>query len=59
MHLFFRKPEAVQIIGKLKGYDGLDLLSAGKLIVAPGSIHPSTGKEYRAEGTPIAAEVTF
>jgi hypothetical protein len=33
----------------------LDLLSVGKLIVAPGSIHPSTGNEYRAEGTPIAA----
>ena len=54
LHLFFRKPSELRIVGKLKGYDGLDLLSAGKLIVAPGSIHPSTGNEYRAEGVSIA-----
>ena len=54
LHLFYRKPSKLRIVGKLHGYDGLDLLSAGKLIVAPGSIHPSTGNEYRAEGVSIA-----
>jgi hypothetical protein len=49
-HLFFRKPPDLRIVGKLTGYDGLDILTEGKFIVAPGSIHPQTFLEYTADG---------
>jgi hypothetical protein len=50
LHLFFRKPPELRIVGKLAGYDGLDILTLGKFIVAPGSFHPETFREYVPEG---------
>ena len=50
LHLFFRKPPDLRIVGKLTGYDGLDILTEGKFIVAPGSIHPATFLDYKADG---------
>lgn len=45
-HYYFAKPERPQIVGKLTGYPGIEFKSKGSQVVAPGSIHPETGKEY-------------
>ena len=37
-------------MGKLTGYDGLDILTEGKFIVAPGSTHPETFLDYEPDG---------
>ena len=50
LHLFFRKPPDLRIVGKLTGYDGLDILTEGKFTVAPGSIHPETFLDYKPDG---------
>lgn len=46
MHIYFSKLASLSIRGKLGEYKGIDLLSAGKLVVAPGSTHPQTGHAY-------------
>lgn len=55
LHLFFLKPHDFRTRGHLPGFDGLDFLSVGKLIVAPDSIHPDTRQYYKPEGAPIEA----
>lgn len=45
-HLYFRKPAALRIVGKLDDFPGLDFRSVGALVVAPGSVHPETGGIY-------------
>lgn len=45
-HLYFRKPAGLRIVGKLDDFPGIDFRSIGGLIVAPGSIHPDTGRPY-------------
>lgn len=57
-HLYFRKPEDIDIVLKLKEYPGLDFKSGGRnkgaYVVGPGSNHAS-GKRYTLrEGSDLA-----
>ena len=45
-HFYFKKPADFAVTGKLKGYAGVDIRTAGGQVVGPGSVHPETGKEY-------------
>lgn len=47
MQMAFAVPEKAQLRGKFPGYPGIDILGEGRNTVAPGSIHPKTGKNYR------------
>jgi len=53
-HLYYRHDGSVR--GKVDGIDGVDIKAGGKgYLVAPGSIHPDTGKPYRLHrDAPIA-----
>ena len=53
-HLYYRHTGSVR--GKVDGISGIDIKAGGKgYLVAPGSIHPDTGKPYRLHrDTPIA-----
>lgn len=45
--------------GRLAAYPGLDFLSSGKFLVAPGSLHPDTGQPYLLdEPTPPISEAS-
>lgn len=48
-HYFMRKPEG-RWKWHLKGYPGIDFQGLGRYVVAPGSIHPDTGKPYVFHG---------
>ena len=50
LHLFFTKPEGLQIAKYLPDYPGLEFYSAVHFLVAPGSIHPDSGRSYEARG---------
>lgn len=54
LHLYFRKPANVEIVGRLAAYDGIDFKSKGGQVVAAGSIHPDTGKPYSLDDDPLA-----
>jgi KaiC/GvpD/RAD55 family RecA-like ATPase len=62
-HFYMRKPAGVSVLKNVRGLPGLDFLSAGHQVVAPGSIHPETGQPYVWEvppgpqGIPEAPEV--
>jgi hypothetical protein len=45
-HIYYRKPTALRIRGRLEGYEGIDFKSRGGFVLAPGSIHPATGGVY-------------
>ena len=45
-HIFMSKPPAGRWRWHLKGYPGIDFQGLGRYVVAPGSIHPDTGKPY-------------
>lgn len=45
-HIYFSKPEGLEVRAKLKAYPGIDFKSIGAQVVGPGSIHPETGKNY-------------
>ena len=46
LHLWMRKPADMKLAGMIKGYPGIDIKALGGQVVAPGSIHPETGKLY-------------
>lgn len=48
-HFYLRKPADLATKGKLPQYPGIDFKSRGGQVVAPGSVHPSTGRAYEAE----------
>lgn len=48
-HLWMRVDPGAKLAGKLKGYPGIDIRKIGNQVVAPGSIHPETGKPYVLE----------
>ena len=54
-HFYYRVPGPVR--GRVHGVDGIDVKAGGTgYLVAPGSIHPDTGKPYRLHrDAPIAA----
>jgi hypothetical protein len=45
-HIFMSKPPEGRWRWHLKGYPGIDFQGLGRYVVAPGSIHPDTGKPY-------------
>lgn len=49
MHYYYRKPQGLAIVGKLPEYPGIDFKSEGGFVVAPGSIHPDTGRAYAVD----------
>jgi hypothetical protein len=55
-HYWFRKPADVQVLDSLETYSGVEFKSAGRQVVAPGSIHPN-GRAYRWDDlAPFPAE---
>lgn len=49
-HIFMAKPASGRWRWHLKGYPGIDFQSLGRYVVAPGSIHPETGRPYVLHG---------
>ncbi len=45
-HIYLRLPEGVKLRDTLGEYPGVEFKSAGRQVVAPGSVHPETGKCY-------------
>ncbi len=45
-HHYYRKPEDLAVVDGLPNYKGVEFKSAGRQVVAAGSIHPDTGKLY-------------
>jgi hypothetical protein len=54
-HIYFNKPASVRLRGKYPGRPGIDVKGHGGFVVAPGSIHPDTGKPYLIESGSFAA----
>lgn len=53
-HYYFRKPMLVRTKITIPAYKGLDFKRGpGGYVLAPGSLHPKTGKPYTAGHTPI------
>ena len=48
-HIYLEKPLGLKVSGKLPGFSGIDVKSAGGFVVAAGSIHPETGRLYQWE----------
>ena len=58
-HLYFKKPEELNIKKKLRAYPGLDFLSKGCQVVGASSIHPDTNKPYViSKGDEALSELT-
>lgn len=49
-HYYLSKPEGVSVVGKLKDFPGVEFKSFQQQVVAPGSVHPDTGKLYEWAG---------
>lgn len=48
-HYYLTKPADIETKSKLPQYPGIDFKTFGGQVVAPGSIHPVTGKRYESE----------
>lgn len=57
-HLYFRAPNDLKAIHKLRAYPGIDVQFDGKYVVAPPSVHPS-GAAYEWEGGCDAPETAL
>lgn len=53
-HIYMRLPSGERWRWHLKEYPGIDFQTFGRYVVAPGSIHPDTGKPYVLEGPHMA-----
>jgi hypothetical protein len=50
LHFYYRYPENGKVYGsKAIKKDGFDIRGMGGMVVAPGSVHPDTGKQYYFE----------
>lgn len=47
LHLYARKLEELDLPGQIEGWQGIDVLTEGRFVVASGSVHPN-GRLYRA-----------
>jgi len=57
MHLYLRKPADFQVVDSLPDFPGVEFKSAGRQVVAAGSVHPATGKAYEWDAlSPPASE---
>lgn len=65
LHIYMRKPDEMAVKEAIGLYPGVEFKSLGRQVVAPGSVHPNTGKPYLwddlgpmiADGVPDAPEV--
>lgn len=48
-HYYVRKPEGFATVGRLPQYPGIDFKKLGGQVVAPGSVHPDTGRRYESD----------
>jgi hypothetical protein len=46
-HFYLLKPVEVEVVGQLREFPGVEFKTEGRQVVAPGSIHPDTGRAYR------------
>lgn len=46
LHVYFRKPPDLLVVGQLKEFPGVEFKSSGRQVVGPGSIHPETAQAY-------------
>lgn len=49
LHIYMAKPAGLRISGKLDGFPGIEFKTQGTQVVAPGSVHPDTGRRYEAD----------
>lgn len=49
LHVYMAKPADLRISGKLDGFPGIEFKTRGTQVVAPGSVHPDTGRHYEAD----------
>jgi hypothetical protein len=55
-HYYFRKPTKEVLLNSLEGFDGIELKSLGRQVVAAGSIHPSGGcYKWAPDSPPLTA----
>lgn len=47
LHIFMAKPDDMPVLDSVEQFPGVEFKSAGRQVVAVGSIHPGTGKPYR------------
>ncbi len=55
-HLYYAHPGG-KLAAKLAGHPGIDIKADGGYVVAPPSIHPTTGKPYRRVGDRAVTEM--
>jgi hypothetical protein len=48
-HYYLRKPDGFATVGRLPQYPGIDFKKQGGQVVAPGSVHPETGRRYESD----------
>lgn len=49
-HYFLTKPNDISVVDSLRDFPGVEFKTLGRQVVAPGSVHPETGKLYRWDG---------
>jgi hypothetical protein len=53
-HYYFRKPMAVKLFDSIEGFEGIELKSLGRQVVAAGSVHPTGGRyEWAPDSPPL------
>lgn len=57
-HYYMRKPGDLNTVGKLLQYPGIDFKKLGGQVVAPGAVHPETGRRYESEFWLLGPDVT-
>jgi hypothetical protein len=53
MHYYLTKPADLEIVHGLVDFPGVEFATAGRQLVAAGSVHPDSGQYYRLENHPI------
>lgn len=53
-HYYYRKPAEIAVVDGLPTYKGVEFKSAGRQVVAAGSIHPNTGLVYALDDDVLA-----
>lgn len=48
-HYYLLKPADCEIVGGMPQYPGIDFKKSGGQVVAPGAVHPETGRRYEAD----------
>ncbi|MFA7460160.1 MAG: VapE domain-containing protein [Trueperaceae bacterium] len=48
-HYYLRKPADLATVAHVAAYPGIDFKTVGGQVVAPGAVHPETGRRYESE----------